>query len=272
MSTGNWTPELVAGRTLCRIDIDPLQAASGFDADATVIGHARPVLRELPRKLDAAPSALSHTPVRRRSAARTPAEGMPLPASAVVAAMSEPLPGGTKVFADNGNCLGWLGEHFVSRAPGDIQVSLNVASMGCSAGAAVGGALAAGGREPVVALTGDAAFAMGGMEIHSAAELEVPVIWVVLNNSGNAMVQNVQEGISARSVQAMYRTPLNAAAVGHGPGADGRAVHTLPEFTAALTEALRRPRPSVLDVHVDPGEVPWGRSPAASGPSRERLP
>ena len=259
MSTGNWTPELVAGRTVCRIDIDALQAAAGFDADATVIGDARPVLRELLRELGAAPASLTHDPARRRPAAPTP-DGTPLPASAVVAAMSDLLPSGTTVFADNGNCLGWLGEFFVSRSPGGVHVSLNVASMGYSAGAAVGGGLAGGGREPVVALTGDAAFAMGGMEIHTAAEMEVPVIWVVLNNSGNAMVQNVQEGISARSVHAMYRTPMNVAAIGQGLGADGKAVHTLPEFTAALTDALRRPGPSVLDVRVDPDEVPWALS------------
>lgn len=124
---------------------------------------------------------------------------------------------------DNGNCLSWLGQRYVSRSTDSIHVSLNVGAMGYSAGAAVGGALSAPQR-PVVALTGDAAYAMGGMETHTAAEYGLAVVWIVLNNSGNAMVLNVQDGAFRRSDGVMYARPSavrdvpRQMSVAHGSG------------------------------------------------------
>jgi acetolactate synthase-1/2/3 large subunit len=171
--------------------------------------------------------------------------------------MSRILPAGAQLFVDNGNCVSWLGQYYVSRPPGAVHVSLNVGAMGYSAGAAVGGAISAAGR-PVVALTGDAAYAMSGMETHTAAEEGLPVLWIVLNNAGNAMVKNVQDGVFGHSHGAMYRTPIDAAAIGRGLGAHGVVVRTLSRFDAELRAALTvTDRPVVIDVRVDAHEVPW---------------
>ena len=136
--------------------------------------------------------------------------------------------------------------------------------MGYSAGAAIGGRLAAPDRT-VVALTGDAAFAMGGMEIHTACELGLPVIWIVLNNSGNAMVHNLQQGLFGHTAGSMYRDPLDAAAIARALGARGTVARTLPEFEATLTHVLDSPGPALIDVRVDPEEIPWALTARITG-------
>lgn len=260
LSTGNWQTGLTEGRRVCRVDIDPLRMDAGFPADVEVVGDAAATLHAVLEELGAAAPLAGRRP---EEPSGRPEPGEPaagegdLPASAVVASMSRSLPADTLLFVDNGNCLSWMGRWYVSRPPGAVHVSLNVGSMGYSAGAAIGGALACDGR-PVVALTGDAAYAMSGMETHTAAEERLSVIWVVLNNGGNAMVRNVQDGVFGHSHGAMFRTPMDAATIGRGLGAHGVVARTLPEFEDALTAALTATdRPTVIDVRVDPSEVPW---------------
>jgi acetolactate synthase-1/2/3 large subunit len=255
LATQGWEARLVHGRRLLRIDIDPLRAGAGFEADVFVPGDARAVLDMLLAQFRHTPASKT-APVAPSSPPASSNDHGQLRASAVLDAMSRLLPVDTIVFADNGNCLSWLGQHFVSRPPGAIHVSLNVASMGSSAGSAIGGQIAAADR-PVVALTGDAAFAMTGMEIHTAAELKLPVIWIVLNNAGNGMVLNVQQGLFGRSVGAMYRKPLDIAVIAEALGAESHVAHTLAQFEQALLKALDSPGPSAIDVRVDPDEVPW---------------
>nr|WP_322986374.1 thiamine pyrophosphate-binding protein [Streptomyces sp. S584] len=260
LSTANWHPGLTAGRRVCRVDIDPLRMDAGFPADIEVVGDAAATLTAVLEVLGTGRPQHGRSP-ERPTWQPQPAEphtgGSGLRASAVIASMSRLSPAGTQLFVDNGNCLSWLGQYYVSRPPGAVHVSLNVGSMGYSAGAAVGGSLAAAGR-PVMALTGDAAYAMSGMETHTASEEGLPVIWVVLNNGGNAMVQNVQDGVFGHSHGAMYRTPMDAATIGRGLGAHGVTVRTLPHFEAELTSALSATDgPTVIDVRVDASEVPW---------------
>ncbi|MFD6281571.1 thiamine pyrophosphate-binding protein [Streptomyces sp. NPDC060209] len=260
LSTANWHSGLIGSRRVCRVDIDPLRMDAGFPADVEVVGDAAATLDSVLEVLgggDTQDDRELDGPTRHSRRPEPRAGGSGLRASAVVESMSRLLPAETLLFVDNGNCLNWLGEFYVSRPPGAVHVSLNIGSMGYSAGAAVGGALAAGGR-PVVALTGDAAYAMSGMETHTAAEEGLPVIWVVLNNGGNAMVQNVQDGVFGHSSGAMYRAPMDAATIGRGLGAQGVVVRTLTHFETELTTALSAEgRPSVIDVRVDPSEVPW---------------
>ncbi|MFE5948278.1 thiamine pyrophosphate-binding protein [Streptomyces sp. NPDC056480] len=256
LATHGWEPRLVEGRRVLRIDIDPLREGAGFEADMHVTGDATAVVDALLSELQIPHPAPAKAPMAPPALATPLQDHDPLLASAVVTLMSRLLPEDAMVFVDNGNCASWMGQNFVSRPPAAIHVSLNVASMGSSAGSAIGGYIAAGDR-PVVALTGDAAFAMAGMEIHTAVELGLPIVWIVLNNAGNAMVHNIHEGIFGRSVSAMYHNPIDIAVVARGLGAESFAVQSLTQFEDALLNALASSVPSVIDVRVDPDEVPW---------------
>ncbi|MGD3108688.1 thiamine pyrophosphate-binding protein [Streptomyces sp. YGL11-2] len=260
---------LVTGRQVIQIDLDPLRLGAGCDLDLAIAGDADTVLRALLAELEDAPAApcvpdavlgaAQDQLLVRVPAAAIQKDHKVLSASAVVSRMSERLPEDTILYVDNGNCLSWVGQHYRSRPDGQIHFSFNVASMGYSTGAAIGGQLAHPGRT-VVAVTGDAAFAMSGMELHTAAELGLPVIWVVLNNGGNAMVLNIQENIFGHGSRSMYDRPIDAAAIARGLGAQAQTAADLDSFSQALSEALEADGPFLIDVHVDPSEVPWALS------------
>src|SRR5262249_24076204 len=105
------------------------------------------------------------------------------------------------LFIDIGNAMTWAGHYFEVRQPNTYFVSLGLASMGSAVAGSIGGKLAAPDK-PVIALVGDSAFAMNGMEVHTAVEHDVPVIWIVLNNSGHGMIFHGERLLLGRPLDA----------------------------------------------------------------------
>jgi acetolactate synthase-1/2/3 large subunit len=156
---------------------------------------------------------------------------------------------------DNGNCFSWAGQYYVARQPGSVFIALNIASMGYAIAAAIGGKVAAPDR-PVVALVGDGAFAMNGMEVHTAVDAGIPVIWIVLNNGGHGMVYNGETLLCGRSFSTVFNKPLDISTIARGLGARTFKATTLDEFTSSLRQALEAQAPCVIDALVDLEEIP----------------
>ncbi|TKV26494.1 thiamine pyrophosphate-binding protein [Arthrobacter sp. NamB2] len=276
MSTHGWNQRLFQDRQVCQIDVDALQIGKHVPVDVGVVGEADEVLRMLVEQLSAAPSQAAAGTTLMRPRPRFTADELQqgheqLQASAVVARLSEKLPEDVVIYGDNGNCLSWLGQFYDFKDAGDMHVSLNLGSMGYAMGAAIGGKLADPSRT-VVALVGDGAFAMNGMEIHTATEYSVPVIWVVLNNGGHAMVHNLQEMIYTESYDAVFARPIDIATVARGLGAEAVMVDSLEALDAAISAALSSTGPFVIDAHVDIEEVPWALRGRAEGLHAPKAP
>jgi acetolactate synthase-1/2/3 large subunit len=126
--------------------------------------------------------------------------------------------------------------------------------MGWAIAAAIGGKLASP-TTPVVVLTGDGCMHMHGMEIATAARYQIPVLFVVSNNSalGNVYMRARKANAGAA---AMTRLPtIDWAAFGKVLGAGGRRVATPDALAPALEEACACDGPFVLDV-ITPNDCP----------------
>lgn len=269
VSTAGWEERLTRDRVVWQVDIDRRQFGRGTVIDHGVHADVAAVLDSLLRELDV-PGADGgagprdpRLPAPRGSGASSPATSE-LQGSQVAAVLDRMLPQDTLMLVDNGNALCWIGEAYRAGAGREIYCSLNVGCMGYSVPAAIGVALARPDR-PVVAVVGDASFAMTCPEVHTAAERGLSITWVVLNNGGNAMVANGQELMYSREAGSMYARPIDVAAVAGGFNADVATVRTRAQLTAALEVVLgadaahsrKRSRPTVIDVRVDPHEIPW---------------
>ncbi|MER6849892.1 thiamine pyrophosphate-binding protein [Streptomyces flaveolus] len=256
VSTAGWDPALADGRVMCQIDIDPLQIGRNYQVDHPLVADAATALRALVDLLPDGEGDLRPSAVRRPTASQLQSDHRLLRASAVAAHLSAALPEDVLLFLDNGNTLCWMGEHYLCPSDAEVYCSLNVGCMGYAVPASIGAKLARPDR-PVVAVLGDAAFAMGGMELHTAAELGLPIVWIVLNNSGNAMVANLQHLLFNQTNGSLYTHPLDAAAVARCLGVRSASVSSLTEFSAALECALQSGAPFLIDARVDGGETPW---------------
>jgi acetolactate synthase-1/2/3 large subunit len=107
-----------------------------------------------------------------------------------------------------------------------------------------------------VALLGDGAFGMNGLEIHTAVEYQLPIIWIVLNNGGHGMVYSGEKLLNGKSYLSLYKTPLDIRAIAQSLGARAFQVRNLHEFDESLRCAFELQEPCVIDAVVDLEEVP----------------
>jgi acetolactate synthase I/II/III large subunit len=138
---------------------------------------------------------------------------------------------------------------------GWLRVMMNFASMGWAIGSAIGTA-AANPENPVVCITGDGSMLMNGQEISAAVAEQLCIIFVVLNDSSLGMVKHGQRLAGAEQIGCELPA-TDFAALARALGAVGQTIRT-PEELSSLDVATMcaRKGPTLLDVHIDPEEVP----------------
>ncbi|MER7544704.1 thiamine pyrophosphate-binding protein [Actinomadura sp.] len=175
------------GTAVVQLDSDPAEIGRNFPADVGVAGAIRPSLAALAAGLrpDRAAArrrreeAAERAALRDAPAAEPPAGGRLDPAAAV-RAIAGALPGDAVVVEEAITSGILLREALRLRAPGSYVHTVG-GGLGHGIGAAVGSALGAPGR-PVVAVLGDGCALFGLQGLWSAARLDVPVTFVVMNN------------------------------------------------------------------------------------------
>lgn len=263
--TSGWDKRLMPLKSLIHIDIDCNEIGKNYYVDVGIAGDARTVLGELIYELrrknkrkkvrddrckvvQSIKDSLTTKPRKMHK--------MPYNPQRLIMDLSAALPEDTLYFADNGNSMAWAIRYLNITQPYSFFIGLGFASMGYAAAAVVGGKLAAGKR-PVVALVGDGSFLMNGMEVATAVNYNIPVIWVVLNNSMLGMVYHGRKlaGLP-EGIESTFK-PVDFVKLAEGYGARGIKITRPGEINREMmAEIILAGVPTVLDVIIDPEEVP----------------
>jgi acetolactate synthase-1/2/3 large subunit len=145
-----------------------------------------------------------------------------------------------------------------------LLTSSGLATMGYALPAAIAAALCLSHtqglpqtpRVPVLAFTGDGGLGMTLAEIETAVRLSLRVIVIVFNDAALSLITIKQNPAGHGGEAAVRYRPTSFAAAAAAMGAAGAAVSSERELAAALTDALARPGPTVIDAHVDPAGYP----------------
>jgi acetolactate synthase-1/2/3 large subunit len=150
--------------------------------------------------------------------------------------------------------------------PRMLLTSSGLATMGYALPAAIAAALCLqtqglpqtqGAPEaPVLAFTGDGGLGMTLAEIETAVRLSLRVVVIVFNDAALSLIKIKQRPAGQGGEEAVRYRPVSFAAAAAALGAAGAAVGTERELAAALTDALARPGPTVIDASVDPACYP----------------
>jgi len=136
--------------------------------------------------------------------------------------------------------------------PRSFLAPIDYSCMGYAVPAAMGAALACPGR-PVVALAGDGAFLMTGLELLTAAQLKLPVLVLVLRDRELAQIAQFQQTALGRKTCSElpdYNLPAFCEAVGTEYLALSRDVDAESVLQKAL-ELTKAGRPVVVEVAID---------------------
>jgi acetolactate synthase I/II/III large subunit len=269
-STFNWTPRLRPSRALVQLDIDADRIGRNYPVDIPLVGDAQAILIEVAYHLHRrirdgmCPASrwggqpdIVRGHGRYDDAALRTSEAVPMTPQRWRVDLEEVLPEDAIVFSDIGAHMLFNLHDLTIRRGQRFFINLGFGSMGHGTVAPIGAALALPGH-PVFALVGDGCFAMNGMELITAAEHKVPVIWIVESNNMHGITWHCSKLLSrGRPMEAaVYKRPLEIAALARAMGLHARVVDRPGQIQDAVRELLRMQAPGVIEVRVDPTVMP----------------
>jgi acetolactate synthase-1/2/3 large subunit len=146
-----------------------------------------------------------------------------------------------------------LANHVIRcRTPGQLMQSNGLGHMGYAVPAAIAAQLVRPDHT-VVALVGDGCLLMTLGDLALAAELGLPLVVVVLNDSALSLIKLKQRKMQLAPQAVDFESP-RFDLLGQGFGAVAKSVRSLPAFEAALDEAVASRRFTVIDAVIDPAE------------------
>lgn len=268
-TTLNWDSRLMPREALIQLDIAVDRIGRNYPVTVPLVGDARTVLAELsyhverelaggdsPARWDEEPSIIHDHGFYEHPEMRT-STATPITPQRWRVELNEILPRNAIVFSDIGGHMLFNVHDLVIRSRQSFILNLGFGSMGHGTAGPIGAALAAPHR-PVIAIIGDACFTMTGMELLTASEYDVPVIWIVENNQMHGITwhgsQHVGDGSPMDSVR--YRRKLAIANMARAMGLDAWIVERPGELRPAFMEALERRRPALIEILVDGSVCP----------------
>ena len=190
----------------------------------------------------------------------------PIKPQALMTALPKLFPPETKYLCDSGNSMPWS-IHYLhpydrrmagkreEQHGGLFWTCLEFGSMGWAIGSSIGTAIANKGR-PVVCLTGDGSMLMYGGDVTVAVQQNLPIIFLILNDSEYGMVKHGQ--VLGHAEKIGYQLPtIDFCAYAKSMGINARLVNSLDDLSDLDIHAMcTRAGPTILDVRIDKNEVP----------------
>jgi acetolactate synthase-1/2/3 large subunit len=264
-TTFNWHPSLRANRTLIQLDIDADRIGRSYPVDVALVGDAQTIMVELVYHIHrairegASPASVwpKEKPIttghaRYDDPSLRTSEAAPLTPQRWRADLQAALPENATVFSDIGGHMLFNIHELCIRARQKFVINLGFGSMGHGTCAPIGAALADTTR-PVVAIIGDGCFTMNGMELLTAAEYRVPVVWIVENNQMHGITWHGSKLVSnGKPMNAIrYKRPLEIASIARAMGLQAWVVDRPGQLQEILEEAFRLGAPALVEVRVD---------------------
>jgi acetolactate synthase-1/2/3 large subunit len=269
ITTMSWDPKLAPSKSLIHVNIDPAEIGKNYRADIPLVGDARTIVNEISFRIlrymvQGKEKVMNReekiAQLRRETGMYSEPEklesnSVPVKPQRMVKELQEALPDDAILFVDTGNPICWAIHNMQFRKPNSFITPLGMLTMGYSTAAAVGGKLAAGER-PVVALVGDGCFLMNGMEVATAVDYDIPVVWIVQNNARLGLVHELQKfSLGDKTVVTTFKE-VNVAKIAEGLGTIAYRISKPSELKKLLPEAISSGKPTVIDCLIDPDEVP----------------
>ena len=254
------------GAKVIHIDIEPQEIGRNYPTEIGAVADARSALKVLNRVArEMHPDGLEHAGTRaeiaefraafreeNRDMAESPA--FPMMPERILADTRRALPPDAIITTDVGWNKNGVSQQFDILTPGSILTPGGFATMGFGPPAAIGAKLAAPDRV-VISLVGDGGFGQNPSMLATAVELDLAIVWLVMNNNAFGTIAGLQKAHYGLTYGTTFPGSLEATANGPGYadiarayGAEGVRIGAADELLPALEAAIASGRPTVLDV------------------------
>lgn len=174
----------------------------------------------------------------------------PVQMAEIIHHITENLPPDTIVTNGGGNATLWV-HRFMRHKRYRTQLAPTSGSMGYGVPSAVAAKLVHPDRH-VLSFSGDGCFMMNGQEFATAAQYDLPIVFIVVNNSMYGTIRMHQErDYTGRKIATDLKNP-NFAKLAHAYDCYGEVIEKTEDFYPALEKALAETGPSILEIRIDP--------------------
>lgn len=280
-ATNNWNMNLAAGRFTVQLDYDQTVFGRKYPVDLPVLGDLSlsllfmieelralgfPRQGSLPKPESGAGAAdgnkLSGVSGAAGSNVLADLEGEDNPAGQeyntqnALLRLQSCLPDSTRYTVDIGEFMSYVIHYMPVKETRTFDINVHFGAMGSGIGSAIGAKLADPER-PVVSITGDGCFFMHGMEILTAKEYNLPILFVIMNNARLGMVYHGHELQYKRSHPSFEQTELNIAAMAAALNIPSLRVSELADLQPDRVSALLNSGgPALLEIALKDNNVP----------------
>ncbi|MCF6283145.1 MAG: thiamine pyrophosphate-binding protein [Candidatus Polarisedimenticolaceae bacterium] len=271
--THTWDERLMPTKALIQVDIDPQELGNNFPFSVAVAGDAQIVVKELlfdiKRRLRKTIKIKEKIELRKRDlecfksenarffdADKMHSEAVPILPQRLMEDINNACPHDSIFFIDIGNNWAWATHYLTVKRPYSFFTALGFASMGYGASACIGGKLAEPDR-PVITICGDGGFLMNGIEIATAVDYNIPVIWIILNDSQHGMIYHGKKMLNTEGGFSTRFKGVDFVKMAESVGAKGIKITKPGELNQELlNRVIESNYPTVIDVRIDPEEAP----------------
>jgi acetolactate synthase I/II/III large subunit len=260
--TMQWDPKMLPSKALIHVDADPLLIGRTWASEVPVVGNAAEALNRLATLGNAAGleagrgdrraflERIRSLGPRYYNVEDTGSDAVPMHPARVVKELRAAFPDEGVLCVDSGAHRAWFAEYWEVRRPETHFSLTNLGPMGGAIPLGIGAKLARPGR-PLMVATGDGCMLMHGMEIHTAAREQIPMVIAVMNNHsyGNIYYRAAKMGPAEERLTEIHG--IDWVAFAKSMGADGERVERPDQIAAAVSRALAASGPYLLDLHTD---------------------
>lgn len=165
------------------------------------------------------------------------------------------LPDDSIVFGDDGSHSFYAIKHFNIRKPGTFFFDDVFGAMGHAIGYSIGAQIA-DYNSRIICITGDGCTFMHGSEISTAANYNIPVTFIILNNGRLDMVDKGMQQNFGKAVGTIYNVPLDIKKFGEAIGVKSYKCSNQLELKDALQISNLHNETIIIEILVDPYEIP----------------
>jgi acetolactate synthase I/II/III large subunit len=260
VTTLNWTLPQKGHVKVVQIDVDPAQLGQNYQADASIVGDARLVLRDL---LDAVDLRTSYVQNRKawlaelanlkqdyfdHAESRAADTSRPIRPQRVFSVLRRILDPETVIVADPGTPTPFTGAEYPLKYAGRYTAIPRAhGGLGFAIPGVIGAHYGADGKR-VIGLTGDGSFGFSVGELETISRLDLPVPIIHFNNSEFGWIKELQHLFHGERYFSVDFNRVDYAAIARGFGLESVQVTDPAEVEPAIHTALDSGKPWFIDV------------------------
>ncbi|WP_285399469.1 thiamine pyrophosphate-binding protein [Lysinibacillus sp. fls2-241-R2A-57] len=255
-ATNNYNLNLTKNRFSIQMDYDQSVFNRKYEIDIPVLGDINLSLQLLIEELKTTGVIQKRTALEVKENKELHGDTGEYNTKNVLLSIQKYLPSSTRYTIDIGEFMSYVIHHMKVLDNDTYDINVHFGAMGSGIGSAIGSKLAEPER-PVVCITGDGCFFMHGMEILTAKENNLPILFIVMNNARLGMVYHGHALQFHRTHPTFEQNPINISALASAMNIPNFQVTELQDINQdTINNLLNLNGPAVLEVVLTDNNTP----------------